>query len=144
MRVLVFIATIDDGAEVAEAELFNIFTYIAIIMSCTGLFALATYVVNQRSKEMGIRKVLGASLPHIIAVFSREFIILITVAFVIGIPIASYALNEWLSSFAYHVSVGVLSFAIAGVLTAMLVLITVSYQALKIATINPVKVLRSE
>ncbi|MDW3195397.1 MAG: ABC transporter permease [Cytophagales bacterium] len=126
------------------AKMFNIFTYIAIIMSCTGLFALATYVVNQRSKEMGIRKVLGASLPHIIAVFSKEFIILISVAFVIGIPIAFYALNEWLSSFAYHVSVGVLSFAIAGVLTAMLVLITVSYQALKIATINPVKVLRSE
>lgn len=126
------------------ATMFNIFTYIAIIMSCTGLFGLATYIVNQRSKEMGIRKVLGASLPHIIAVFSKEFIILISLAFVIGIPIATLALNEWLSGFAYHVNMGVSSFVIAGLLTAMLVLITVSYQALKIATINPVKVLRSE
>ncbi len=126
------------------ATMFNIFTYIAIIMSCTGLFGLATYIVNQRSKEMGIRKVLGASLPHIIASFSKEFIILIGVAFVIGIPIATLVLNEWLSSFAYHVSVGTFSFAIAGLLTVLLVLITVSYQALKIATINPVKVLRSE
>lgn len=126
------------------AAMFNIFTCIAMIMSCTGLFGLATYILNQRSKEMGIRKVLGASLAHIIAAFSKEFILLISVAFILGIPVATLALNEWLSSFAYHVNVGTLSFAIAGVLTVLLVLITVSYQALKIATINPVKVLRSE
>lgn len=126
------------------AAMFNIFTYIAIIMSCTGLFALATYVVNQRSKEMGIRKVLGGSLTHIIAVFSREFVILISIAFVVGIPLSLFALNQWLSSFAYHVDVGILSFLIAGGLTALLVLVTVSYQALKIARVNPVKVLRSE
>ncbi|MFY0687349.1 MAG: ABC transporter permease [Cyclobacteriaceae bacterium] len=126
------------------ARIFDIFTYLAIVMSCTGLFGLATYVVNQRSKEMSIRKVLGGSLFHIIQVFSREFLILIGVAFVIGVPLAYYALSEWLVNFAYHVDIGALSFIGAGLLTTVLVFITVSYQAIKIARVNPVKMLRSE
>ncbi len=131
-------------ADQNTASMFDIFTYIAIIMSCTGLFGLATYIVNQRSKEMSIRKVLGASLPHIIAVFSKEFMILIGLAFIIGVPIAVYALNQWLANFAYHVNIGVLAFLLAGVLTTFLVLITVSYQAIRIAKVDPVKMLRSE
>jgi putative ABC transport system permease protein len=126
------------------AIIFNIFTYIAIIMSCVGLFGLATYVVNQRSKEMSIRKVLGASVGHIILVFSREFMLLIAIAFVIGAPIAYLVLDKWLINFAYHVDIGIVFFVFAGAVTMLLVFITVSYQALKIARVNPVKMLRSE
>ena len=124
--------------------LFDIFTYIAIIMSCTGLFGLATYIVNQRSKEMSIRKVLGASIGHILTVFSKDFVILIGVAFVIGVPLAYFSLSRWLENFAYHVNIGVLAFLLAGVVTTLLVVITVSYQVLKIASVNPVRLLRSE
>jgi len=128
----------------ASTSIFDIFTYIAIIMSCTGLFGLATYVVNQRSKEMSIRKVLGASLPHIITSFSREFLILIGVSFLIGAPVAYFALKSWLINFAYHVKIGVGGFLLAGGITLALVFITVSYQAIKVAMVNPTKTLRSE
>ena len=131
-------------ADRASTSVFDIFTYIAIIMSCTGLFGLATYVVNQRSKEMSIRKVLGASLPSIITVFSKEFLLLIGVAFAVAAQAAYFALDQWLSDFAYHVDIGVMAFLLAGGVTLVLVFITVSYQALKIALMNPVKVLRSE
>jgi putative ABC transport system permease protein len=128
----------------ASTSIFDIFTYIAIIMSCTGLFGLATYVVNQRSKEMSIRKVLGASLPHIITSFSKEFLVLIGIAFLIGAPVAYFALKEWLVNFAYHVNIGVGGFLLAGGITLALVFITVSYQAIKVAMVNPTKTLRSE
>ncbi|MCE7993737.1 MAG: FtsX-like permease family protein [Roseivirga sp.] len=132
------------AADKASTSVFDIFTYIAIIMSCTGLFGLATYIVNQRSKEMSIRKVLGASLPHIISVFSKEFLLLIGLAFVIATPLAYFTLQSWLADFAYHVSPGVTAFALAGTATLLLVLITVSYQAIRVALVNPVKTLRSE
>lgn len=128
----------------ASTSVFDIFTYIAIIMSCTGLFGLATYVVNQRSKEMSIRKVLGASLPGIITVFAKDFLLLILLAFAIGAPIAYFALDEWLGNFAYHISIGAYAFLLAGSITLALVFITVSYQGIKIALVNPTKVLRSE
>ncbi len=131
-------------ADRASTSVFDIFTFIAIIMSCTGLFGLATYVVNQRSKEMSIRKVLGASLPGIIRVFSKEFLILIGLAFVLATPLAYFALDNWLANFAYHVSPGVEAFVLAGSATLLLVLITVSYQAIRVAMVNPVKTLRSE
>lgn len=131
-------------ADQHTASIFDIFTYIAVIMSCTGLFGLATYVVNQRSKEMSIRKVLGASLPHIIRVFSREFLLLTSLAFLLAAPLSYFALDSWLSGFAYHVSPGFVTFALAGTVTLLLVLITVSYQAIRIALVNPVKILRSE
>lgn len=128
----------------ASTSVFDIFTYIAIIMSCTGLFGLATYVVNQRSKEMSIRKVLGASLSGIITVFAKEFLLLILLAFAVGAPVAYFALDEWLGNFAYHISIGAYAFLLAGIITLALVFITVSYQGIKIALVNPTKVLRSE
>lgn len=131
-------------ADRASTSIFDIFTYIAIIMSCTGLFGLATYVVNQRSKEMSIRKVLGASLPNIITVFSKEFLILIALAFLLGTPAAYFALDTWLSDFAYHVNIGALAFIMAGAITLGLVFITVSYQGIKIALVNPTKILRND
>lgn len=128
----------------ASTSIFDIFTYIAIIMSCTGLFGLATYVVNQRSKEMSIRKVLGASLPHIITSFSKEYLVLIGFSFLIGAPVAYFALKSWLINFAYHVNIGVGGFLLAGGITVGLVFITVSYQAIKVAMVNPTKTLRNE
>ncbi|MEM9325019.1 MAG: ABC transporter permease [Bacteroidota bacterium] len=126
------------------ATLFNVFTYIAILMSCVGLFGLATYMVNQRAKEMSIRKVLGGSIGHIIRVFSKDFLLLIGLAFLIGVPVAYLALHLWLDDFAYHVDVHPMYFLLAGGVTLMLVFVTVSYQALKLAFVNPVKMLRSE
>lgn len=131
-------------ADKASTSVFDIFTYIAIIMSCTGLFGLATYIVNQRSKEMSIRKVLGASLPHIISVFSKEFLLLIGLAFVIATPLAYFTLDNWLTNFAYHISPGAKAFVLAGSVTLALVFFTVSYQAIRVALVNPVKTLRSE
>lgn len=131
-------------ADKASTSVFDVFTLIAIIMSCTGLFGLATYVVNQRSKEMSIRKVLGASLPSIITVFAKDFLLLIMLAFVIGAPIAYFALDAWLNNFAYHIDIGLLAFILAGSITVLLVFVTVSYQGIKVALVNPTKVLRSE
>ncbi len=131
-------------ADQNTAFMFDIFTYIAIILSCTGLFGLATYIVNQRSKEMSVRKVLGASIANIIGVFSRDFALLILMAFLAGVPIAYYALNQWLNNFAYHSEIGVLSFVIAALVTVLLVAVTVGYQAIKVALVDPAKILRSE
>ncbi len=128
----------------ASTSVFDIFTFIAIVMSCTGLFGLATYVVNQRSKEMSIRKVLGASLPSIIAVFAKDFVLLIFGAFLVAAPVAYFALDAWLENFAYHIDIGVLAFLFAGIITLGLVFITVSYQGVKVALVNPTKILRSE
>lgn len=127
-----------------SATIFDVFTVIAIIMSCTGLFGLATYIINQRIKEMSIRKVLGASLPNLIKVFSKEFVLLIGIAFMVATPIAYFALENWLTNFAYHVSIGFLAFIIAGGATLLLVLITVSYQAIKVAFLNPSATLRMD
>ncbi|OEK03845.1 hypothetical protein BFP97_12090 [Roseivirga sp. 4D4] len=128
----------------ASTSVFDIFTFIAIVMSCTGLFGLATYVVNQRSKEMSIRKVLGASLPSIITVFAKDFLLLIMGAFLVAAPMAYFALDAWLENFAYHIDIGILAFLFAGAITLGLVFITVSYQGIKVALVNPTKILRSE
>ncbi|MFY0593530.1 ABC transporter permease [Roseivirga sp.] len=131
-------------ADKASTSVFDIFTLIAIVMSCTGLFGLATYVVNQRLKEMSIRKVLGASLPNIIKVFAKDFMVLICFAFIIGAPIAYFALEAWLENFAYHINIGFFAFLLAGLITITLVFVTIGYQGVKMALINPTKVLRSD
>lgn len=127
-----------------SASIFDIFTLVAIVMSCTGLFGLATYVINQRIKEMSIRKVLGASLPNLIKVFSREFLILIGLAFVIASPVSYLALEKWLDGFAYHIDISMIAFLLAGSITLLLVFLTVSYQAIKVAILNPTKTLRMD
>lgn len=127
-----------------SASIFDVFTIVAIIMSCVGLFGLATYVVNQRIKEMSIRKVLGASLPNLIKVFTKEFLLLTAIAFVLATPISFFALKNWLTNFAYHINIGVLAFLIAGSVTLVLVFITISYQAIKVAVLNPSRTLRMD
>ncbi|MDN5202342.1 ABC transporter permease [Fulvivirgaceae bacterium BMA10] len=134
----------DYEADLATGFLFDVFTLIAIIMSCIGLFGLATYLVEQRMKEMGIRKVLGASPFNIVASFSKGFVKLISIAFIIGVPVTYVLVDKWLSTFAYHIDISWLSFVIAGVFSIVLVLITISYQSIKIALLNPVNTIRDE
>ncbi|MBA4849339.1 ABC transporter permease [Emticicia sp. BO119] len=132
---------------VAENTLLNIINssaFIAFLIACLGLFGLATFTAEQRTKEVGIRKVLGASVSSLVALLSKEFLQLVGIAIIIAIPIAWYALNEWLKNFAYHIDLEWWMFALAGLLAIFIALATVSFQAIKAALVNPVKSLKSE
>lgn len=128
----------------STAWVFDLFTYIAILMCCGGLFGLTTYIAQERSKEMGIRKVLGASTFSILLAFSREFLILIAIASLIAMPVGYWMMSEWLSGFAYHVDLSVGLFILTGLTMIGLILLTVSYQSIKLARINPVESLKNE
>ena len=124
--------------------LLSIFTSLAIFIGCLGLFGLATFMANQKTKEIGVRKVMGASVESIVFMFSREFIKLIVLGFLLAAPIAWFAMNEWLSEFAYRIELSVWIF-LAGVgVTLLIALVTVGYRSLRAATANPVKSLRYE
>lgn len=125
-------------------KLINISTTIAIIISCLGLFGLATLIANQRSKEIGIRKILGASVSGIIGLLSKGFIKIITIAILIASPIIWWASNEWLKDFAYRIEVSWLPFILGGLVAITAALLTISYQAIKAAKANPVNSLRDE
>jgi putative ABC transport system permease protein len=125
-------------------KLFTFFAAIAIIISCLGLFGLAAYTAEQRTKEIGIRKVLGASVQNIVLLLSREFVRLVVIAFVIATPLAWYIMSLWLENFAYSVGISPWVFAVAGLLALVIAFVTVSWQAIKAAFMNPVKSLRSE
>lgn len=122
----------------------NAFTLIAILISCLGLLGLTIFSAEQRKKEFGIRKVIGASVVDIVTLISKDFMYLITISFVIAIPLVWWAMNEWLEDFAYQVEISWWMFALAGIMTAALALITISLQALRSATLNPVESLKSE
>jgi len=126
------------------AQLYKIFAGIAIFLSCLGLYGLASFMAVQRIKEVGIRKVLGASSGSIVYLFSREFIILIAIAFAIASPIAWYYMYTWLQGYVYRISIGWWVFAIGGLAAIVIALATVSLQAIKAARANPVKSLRVE
>lgn len=125
-------------------KLFNFFAAIAIIISCLGLFGLAAFTAEQRTKEIGIRKVLGASVKNIVLLLSKDFVRLVLLAFVIATPIAWYAMSQWLENFAYSIDISPWVFAVAGLLALLIAFLTVSWQALKAALMNPVKSLRNE
>ena len=124
--------------------LFRFFAGVAIVISCLGLFGLATFTAEQRTKEIGIRKVLGASVTSIVALLSKDFLKLVLIAIIVATPIAWYAMNEWLADFAYKIDISWWVFALAGWLALGIALLTVSFQAVKAALMNPVKSLRSE
>jgi len=124
--------------------LFNVFAGIAILISCLGLFGLATYTAQVKVKEIGIRKVLGASIANITTMLSRDFLTLIMLAILIASPIAWYAMNKWLQDFVYRATIQWWIFAVAGIAAVLIALITISYQSIKAALANPVKSLRSE
>jgi|KBSSwiS6_1023812.scaffolds.fasta_scaffold00838_2 putative ABC transport system permease protein len=120
------------------------FTIIAIFICCLGLFGLAAFSAEQRIKEIGIRKVLGASIPDLIGLLSKEFLKLVFVALLVASPIAWWVMNKWLQDFAYRTSMSWWVFALTGVAALLIALVTVSFQALKAAVANPVKNLRTE
>ena len=117
---------------------------LAILIGCLGLFGLAAFSAEQRTKEIGVRKVLGASISGIVVLLSRDFLKLVLVAFVVAAPVAYVAMNRWLENFVYRTDVGVETFVQAGLLVLLIAMLTVSYQALKAALANPVKALRYE
>jgi putative ABC transport system permease protein len=130
--------------EAKTAQLLNCFTFFAIFISCLGLFALAVLTINSRTKEIGIRKVNGARVSEVMAMLNRDFVKWVAIAFVIATPIAYYAMNKWLESFAYKTSLSWWIFALAGLLALGIALLTVSWQSWKAATRNPVEALRYE
>ncbi|WP_317043877.1 ABC transporter permease [Mucilaginibacter xinganensis] len=125
-------------------KLFMYFAVLAIMISCLGLLGLASYSTLQRTREIGIRKVLGASVPGIVNMLSKEFMLLVLIAAVIAFPLAWFGMHSWLKDFAYKVNIGWWVFAVAGALAMMIAITTVSFQAVKAALANPVKSLRSE
>lgn len=124
--------------------LFTIFSSIAILISCLGLFGLAAYTAQVRTREIGVRKVLGASVGSVIQLLAKDFIRLVIIAILIAVPIAWWAMNQWLQDFAYRIDIEWWIFAVAGLLALAIALLTVSFQSIKAALMNPVKSLRSE
>ena len=124
--------------------LYKIFAGLAIFISCLGLYGLVSFMAVQKTKEVGVRKVLGARVGHIIFIFSKEFTVLIIAAFAIAAPLAWYISNTWLQSFAYRIHIGIWVFLIAILASIIIAWITVGYKAIQAAIVNPVKSLRSE
>jgi len=121
-----------------------VFAGLAIFISCLGLFALAAYMAENRIREIGIRKVLGASVPGLTALLAKEFMLLVFISFVIASPLAAWVMHAWLQDFSYHTSIGAWVFVIAGGLSFVIALGTVTWQSLQAALANPAKSLRSE
>jgi putative ABC transport system permease protein len=126
------------------SKLSRVFATLAIIISCLGLFGLGAYTAERRIKEIGIRKVLGASVMQVTEMLSKDFIKLVGIACLIAFPISYWAMNKWLQSFAYRINIGWWIFVVAGLAAIFIALATVSFQAIKAAIANPVKSLRTE
>ncbi|HEY0742557.1 MAG TPA: ABC transporter permease [Chryseosolibacter sp.] len=122
----------------------GIFSLLAVIVACLGLFALASFMTEERKKEIGIRKVMGGSVSEIVLLLSRDFSLLIGIAFLIACPVAWYGIQTWLNNFAFHVEISWLVFVMVGLTTLVLALLTISYRALQAAYANPIKTLRHE
>ena len=131
-------------SDISMSRIINAFTIMAICISCLGLFGLAAFSAEQRNKEIGIRKVLGASVSGIVQLLSKDFLNLVMIAFIIATPISWWAMNKWLQGFAYRIPISWWMFAIAGIATMIIALLTVSSQAIRAAVMNPVKSLRTE
>ncbi|PWV45371.1 ABC transporter permease [Chitinophaga sp. S165] len=131
-------------SEQVVSTLSNYFALLAIFISCLGLFGLATFTTAQRTKEIGVRKVLGASVPNITAMLSGDFLKLIIIAMILAFPLAWVFMDKWLQGFAYKIGIEWWMFALAGISTALIALLTVSYQSIRAALMNPVKSLKME
>jgi putative ABC transport system permease protein len=126
------------------SKVFIVFTTISLAIASLGLFALVSFSVESRTKEIGIRKVLGASVSTILTMLSKEFLVLVAVASMIALPTGYYFMNQWLSRFAYRIELGPVVFIIAAALVVIIALFTVSARAIKAAILNPVDSLRNE
>lgn len=131
-------------ADQRASTLVWIFSILAIFISCMGLYGLASFTAERRSKEIGIRKVLGASIGSIVGLISRDFLKLIMVALIIASPLAWLAMNNWLQEFAYRVNVGWWIFAAAGLIAILVAFASIGFRAVRAAVTNPVKSLRTE
>ena len=125
-------------------KMFGSFAFLAIFIACLGLFGLSAYTAEQRTKEIGVRKVLGSSVSEIVLLLTKDFLKLILISVIIAAPISYYAMNEWLQDFAYRISIGPWVFVFASLLALLIAFITISVQALKAASANPIKSLRYE
>jgi putative ABC transport system permease protein len=126
------------------SQVITTFSIIAMIISCLGLYGLSTYMTERRFKEIGVRKVLGASVQQIVGLMSGEFVKLVSIAFIVAVPISLYAINKWLESFAYKITPDASVFLYAGFGALLIALVTVSFESIRAATGNPVNALRNE
>ncbi|MEO8861575.1 MAG: ABC transporter permease [Ginsengibacter sp.] len=131
-------------SEIRTQQIFSAFAIIAVIIAGLGLFGLSAFVIEQRTKEIGIRKVLGASIQNVLLLVSKEFLLLVAIAFIISVPVTWFAMNKWLQDFAYRIHINAWVFVVAGFLAIVIALFTISFQAIKAAIANPVKSLRTE
>ena len=125
-------------------KLSGLFAGLAIFISCLGLFGLSAYVAERRTKEIGIRKVLGASVSQVWLLLSKDFLLLVILSCVIASPLAFYFLHGWLAKFEYRIGIGAGVFIMAAVMAVVLTIVTISFQAIRAATANPVEKLRAE
>ena len=132
------------SAEITLSRIINLFTIMAIFISCLGLFGLAAFSAEQRKKEIGVRKVLGASVTGIVQLLSKDFLILVGIAIIIATPLSWWLMHKWLQAFVYRIDISWWMFALAGCIAVLIALITVSFQAIRAAVANPVKSLRTE
>jgi len=131
-------------ADEKRGLIFTLFTILAILIACLGLYGLASYMVEQRTKEIGIRKVFGADEGVIVRLISRDFLILIAVSIVIAIPVASFFMSRWLENYVYRTNIGVILLGLASLLTVAITFITISYKAYQAAVLNPAESIRTE
>jgi predicted lysophospholipase L1 biosynthesis ABC-type transport system permease subunit len=131
-------------AQQGAGRIINCFTVLTILLSCLGLFGLAAYTAEQRTKEIGIRKVLGASVATIVSLLSKDFLKPVFLSILIAAPVAWYVMQGWLQDFVYRITIGWWVFIAAGAAALLIALLTVSFQAIKAAVANPVKSLRTD
>jgi ABC-type antimicrobial peptide transport system permease subunit len=132
------------AAEERIGQLANFCAILAILISCLGLFGLASFVAEQRIKEIGIRKILGASISNLWALLSKDFVLLVIISLFIASPLAYYFMEKWIQKYTYHTEISWWIFALAGIGAMLITILTISYQAIKAALMNPVKTLKNE
>jgi putative ABC transport system permease protein len=120
------------------------FTFIAILLSCLGVYGLVLLVVQRKVKEIGVRKVLGATVGNILSLIYVDFVWLLFIGFLIAVPASYYFISKWLTNFTYHTSIDILTYVLSFVIVLIIVSLTISYHAMKASVANPVKSLRSE
>jgi ABC-type antimicrobial peptide transport system permease subunit len=130
--------------EQRTGEIFNYFAFIAVFISCLGLLGLVMFTTEQRTKEIGVRKVLGASVTNVVSLISSDFLGLILISNLLAIPLGWYIMNQWLNGFAYKISIHWLTFLIAAASSVVIAGLTMAYQSIKAAIANPVDSLRNE
>lgn len=148
-REFVYTFLVDDFDDLYKAEeqtgtIFKYFSGLAILVSCLGLFGLASFTLEQRTKEFGVRKIFGASLFQLFSTASIGFLALVVIAFALAVPVSLFFISRWLDGFAYHTALGVESFVYSGLIATGIALITISFQSLKSANLNPAESLRHE